>query len=299
MGLIGPGRMGAPMASNILAGGLGVHVMARRPEAAAELVDQGATVAARAADLPAACATVLAVLPDLPQLQPLLEGPDGLYAGAAAHPEPTVLVICSTSSPQGVRDLAAEAAEATNGQLRVVDAPISGGEVGAQNAQLAIMVGGAEEDIQQVLPALAHCGTPTVMGALGSGEVAKACGQLIVAATMAAVAEASVLAESAGLDISALMDALGAGLADSRLLQQKRDKIVNRDYSTTGALAYMRKDLGFASQEAAVHGTELQLTEKLREMYGQVVDAGLGEQDLAVIHHFLREQRSNPTPEHP
>ena len=141
------------------------------------------------------------------------------------------------------------------GRVRVIDAPVSGGSEGAQAGTLSIMVGGDERDVNDAWPVLAACGNPVHLGPLGSGQVAKACNQMIVAATVLALGEAAVLADRSGLDLDELFRLLAGGYAGSRILETRGDRIVREDYSPSGAARYMVKDLRFAATVAQATGT--------------------------------------------
>ncbi len=284
VGVVGLGAMGAPMARHVLAAGHATHVTARRPDAVASLVADGATAHATPREVAAASDVVVTVLPDLPELVDVLEGPDGLLAGVAG---PLVLVVCSTSSPTGVRDLAAALATRTDGQVRVVDAPVSGGTEGAEAGTLAIMVGGADDDVARVLPVLAAMGTPVHLGPLGSGQVAKACNQVVVAATVTALAEAALVAERSGLDVARLLELLGGGYAGSRVLEVKKQRLATREHPPGGRARYMVKDLRAAADAAAATGTATVLTDVLLDAFTSLTDAGLGDLDTTAVQEWI------------
>lgn len=278
VGVIGVGIMGGPMARNMAAAGWRVSGWSRRPEAA-QAID-GITAVTSVREL-AACDVLVSVLPDLPQLEEVLA--DGLLDAAGADDRPVTLVICSTSSPSGVRDLA-ERLEPRG--IAVVDAPVSGGERKAIDGSLAIMVGG-DDDVARVLPVLRACGTPVHLGPLGSGEVAKACNQMIVSATTTALVEAAVLAERSGLDVAALFDLLGGGLAGSEVMRQKAAKLVAHDHSVSGPAKYFVKDLGFTLEQADVVGAELGLARHLRGTWAAMTEAGFGDLDTTALQAYV------------
>lgn len=284
LGVIGLGSMGEPMAGHLLAahGALVVHSRSRRES----LIAAGATWADTPRELAEQVDAVLVMLPDLPQLAPMFEGPDSLLAAGTE----LLLMIGSTSSPRGVRELAARLHDESGGRVRVVDVPVSGGEAGATAGTLSIMAGGAEEDVRRAATLLAPCGTVRHIGPLGAGEVAKACNQMIVGATMMAIAEATVLAERSGITPANLFEVLSGGYAGSTLLTDKRDKLVSGDYSPGGIAAYMTKDLGFAADVAEDTGTSPALLGALRGAYDELVAAGLGEEDLSVARRFVAER---------
>lgn len=287
VGFVGLGAMGAPMAGHLVRsldhpGDL--HVTARRPAASAALVDAGATWHDTPRGLGAHCDVVLLMVPDLPDVEAVLEGPDGLLAGVRS---PTLLVICSTVSPDGVRALDARLRALTDGLVHVVDAPVSGGVEGAEDATLSIMVGGSPDDVAAAIPVLRAVGHPVHLGPLGAGQVAKACNQMIVAATVMALAEATVVAERAGLDVAAMLDLLGGGYAGSRILEVKKRAFVEHDHSPSGAARYMVKDLGFATDEARRSGTGTPQLDVLRAVFTDLTAAGLGDQDTAVAQAWV------------
>lgn len=286
VGVIGLGLMGAPMAENLQRGAEGrdVWVWARRPEAVDTLEAAGAHRARDCRSLAAACRVIVVVLPDLPQLEELLDGDDGLLAGVDA---PTLLVICSTVSPTGVQELAARLERDTGGLVSIVDAPVSGGPEGAEDATLSIMVGGADEDVAVATPVLATMGNPVNLGSLGSGQVAKACNQLVVAATISALAEAAVIAERSGLDLAKLMDVLGGGYAGSRVLATRGQRLVDHNHTVAGAARFMTKDLDAALAAAAATGTGTRVLPAVRRSYGELVDQGMGDEDMSVVQRYV------------
>lgn len=284
LGVMGLGAMGLPMAEHLLAAHGTLNVSSRRVRP--ELVEQGATWADSPRELAAACGAVLVMLPDLPELTPLLEGEDGLLAGAGE----LLLMIGSTSSPVAVRALDADLRSRTDGRVRVVDCPVSGGEEGARAGTLSIMLGGTEEDTTLASRLLAPCGTPVRLGPLGAGEVAKACNQLVVGATALALGEVTVLAERSGIDLETLFDVLGGGYAGSAFLRARREKFTSGDDSPSGVAKYMVKDLRFAAETAEATGTDGALLPALSAAYDELVAAGLGDRDLATTRRFTADR---------
>ena len=285
MGFVGLGTMGRPMAASVLSRrpDLALSVFARRREAADELVESGAIWRDTAHDLAAASDVVVSMLPDLAELEELLEAEDGLLSGVQAE---LLLVIGSTSSPDGVRRLAVRLEERTDGRVTVVDAPVSGGEDGATEGALSIMVGGEEEGVGLARQVLEACGTVVHLGPLGAGEVAKACNQLVVGATVLALGEAAVLADRSGLDVSTLFELLGGGYAGSRILSSRGPKIAAQDYTPSGMAKYLVKDLSIGSEIAADTGTRPALLVALTEAFVELSGSGLGDRDMAVTRLF-------------
>ncbi|WP_425843427.1 NAD(P)-dependent oxidoreductase [Agrococcus sp. TSP3-2-1] len=287
LGVIGIGAMGEPMVRRLLAAGRSTVVSSRSPRPA--LVEAGAAWAASPRELAERAATVLSMLPDLPELDAALAGPDGLLAGLGDDRELLVLV-GSTSSPTGVREIAARLAAATGGRARVVDSPVSGGVDGAEAGSLSIMLGGEPADAARAAAMLAPCGRAVHLGPLGAGEVAKACNQLVVAATISALGEATVLAERSGLDLDALWELLGGGYAGSNLLESRRDRLVRGDDSPSGIARYLVKDLGFAADVAEATGTNPALLPALRAFFDEIVERGHGDRDMSVARRVIAER---------
>lgn len=274
--------MGLPMAEHLLAAHGSLHITGRSRkydtlEAAGAQWSPTPRVLASHVDV------VLAMLPDLPELEAALDGDDGMLAAE----RPLLLLIGSTSSSTKLRALAERLAP--HG-IRVVDCPVSGGEDGARAGTLSIMVGGSDEDAAEAKDVLAPCGNPVHLGPLGAGEVAKACNQMIVSSTILALADATVLAARSGLDLDAFWDLLGGGYAGSNLLESRKRKLIDEDYSPSGIARYMVKDLGFAADIAAATGTDPALLSTLRARFDEIVQAGLGEEDLAVARRFVEER---------
>lgn len=285
VGVIGLGAMGRPMAEHLLRahGRLVITGRTRRHE---DLEALGATWVDTPRALAADVDVVLSMLPDLPQLEAALDGPDGLLAAD----RPLLLLVASTSSPTRVRELADRLARDGDGRVRVVDCPVSGGVGGATDGTLSIMLGGSEADAAEAAAALAPCGTAVHLGPLGAGQVAKAANQLVVGATMLAIAEATVLAERSGIDVDRLWTLLQGGYAGSNLLRANHRRLVDEDYEPGGLARYMVKDLGFATDVADATSTHATLLPALRAAYVELVEAGLGDDDLSVARRFVAER---------
>lgn len=284
VGIIGLGAMGRPMARRLLAAGTSVVITSSREQP--ELLSLGATWAGTAREVGAAADAVLLMLPDLPEVEQVLAGPDGLLAEAGD----LLVMIGSTSSATGVRALDERLRAQTGGRVRVLDCPVSGGEDGAEAGTLSIMVGGTDEDAALASDLLAPCGNPVHLGPLGAGEVAKACNQMVVAATILAIGEASVLADRSGLDLEQMWTLLGGGYAGSTLLRSRHRKVVDGEYSASGMAKYMVKDLTFATDVAEATGTNAALLPALRAAFTELVDRGLGEKDMSVTRRFIEER---------
>lgn len=295
VGMIGLGVMGRPMALNLLKRSphATLTVSGRDRARQREVLDAGARWADTPREVAQAASIVILMLPDLPEVEPLLTGPDGLLAGVT---EPTVLVIGSTSSPEELRRLGERLDRESSGLLRLVDAPVSGGEDGAIAGTLSIMVGGEPADVERALPALGAMGAPVHLGPLGAGAVAKLCNQLIVAATIMAIGEGAVIAERAGLDLAKLFDLLEGGYAGSRVLETRKRRIVDADYRPSGVAKYMVKDLTYALREAAATQTRAEQLTGLLASFTQLVERGFGDDDIAVTRAYVSSLSPDTTP---
>lgn len=287
VGVIGLGMMGRPMAANLIQRGRTVHLTGRGRDRYGDLLAAGAEWHDTPRALAGAVKVVLLMLPDLPQVEELLAGPDGILA---AQPADLLLIISSSSSPAGVVELGARLGETTAGAVRVVDAPVSGGVDGAEAGTLSIMVGGAERDVADASAVLTACGNPVHLGPLGSGQVAKACNQMIVASTVLALGEAAVLADRSGIDLAVLFRLLGGGYAGSRILDTRGERIVQEDYSPSGVAKYMVKDLDFATDVAEATQTHAVLLPTVRAAFEELTAQGHGDSDIAVTRRYISER---------
>lgn len=288
VGFIGLGKMGAPMALNLLRAGVPLIVWNRTRAKTAPHAEAGAVIA----DTPAGAAApiVITMVIDLPDVIDVVEGEHGLLAGwrAAGIESPILVIMGAVSALRGAEY--AERMLADHG-VRVIDAPVSGGDIGAINGTLSIFVGGDPEAAAQVHSLFEIMGARVAhLGAAGAGQVAKICNQVIVAATVNAVAEAFVLARRSGLDVAALLHLLQGGLADSEILRQKGWRLVERDYRGGGALANQVKDLRSALEVGRSLGLPLLGAAANEQFFQQLVALGLGEEDHTAaqrIHELL------------
>lgn len=293
VGFIGLGIMGLPMARHLTQGlpsGQPLHVYDRSAEKAAHLAQLGAVAADSGRAVARECGVVIFMVPEIAHVRAALEGPDGVLAGVRG---PITLVVSSTCSPQDVRDLQADLA-AVDPRIRVVDAPVSGGQEGAEEGTLSIMVGGEVAEVEPVLAVMASAGRVEHLGPLGAGQVAKACNQLIVAAEVVALAEASLLAERAGLDVAKLFDLLSTSYAASRILDVKARRFVERDHTASGPAKFLVKDLRAVLEEADRSGLQLVTTLPLFAAYSGLTADGLGDLDSSVVQRWI-ESRSAAT----
>lgn len=287
-GFVGLGLMGRPMAQNLVRAGWDITAWNRSEGPLRGLVAMGAAAAPDVAalrDLP----IIAFMLPDLSFIE---EATAGLLASWADTPPAagTALVVMSSVSPARIRDFGLRVQEASDRRAVVVDAPVSGGTKGAIDGTLAIMAGCSSADFLRLETFFGAMGTTVRhMGALGSGSLAKACNQLIVGTTTAALAEAAELAERSGMDPAALFDVLAGGLAGSRVLEIVGPRLVRKDYTPTGPAKFMHKDLSFVLESARAAGSAVPMATAGVELYAELKRQGLGDQDLAVVRQAISQ----------
>jgi 2-hydroxy-3-oxopropionate reductase len=265
LGFIGLGTMGAPMAGHLLQAGhvLFVHTRSKVPQA---LADGGATLCTSARGVAERADIVFLMLPDTPDVEKVLFSEHGVAAGLTRG---KTVVDCSSIDPIATRTFAARLRELGCGYL---DAPVSGGEVGAKAASLSIMVGGDEALFEQVRPLLALMGKNiTLVGGVGDGQVCKVANQIIVGLNIAAVAEALVFAAKAGADPSRVRQALMGGFASSRVLEVHGERMVERRFEPGFRIALHQKDLNLALSAARTLGVALPGTANVQQLFNACV----------------------------
>lgn len=247
---IGLGIMGSPMAVRLANAGHAVAGFNRSPERAKPLVDAGGRAAASIADAVADAEVIAVMVPDSPDVRAVLAGEGGVFEHAPAG---ALIIDFSSIRPDVTAELAQQATERG---FRLIDAPVSGGEAGAINAALSIMVGGSDVDFAAAKPVLEVVGKTVVhVGPSGSGQTVKAANQLIVAGNIQLLAEAIVFLEAYGVDTAAAVEVLGGGLAGSAVLAQKAQKMLDREFEPGFRIELHHKDLGIvtaAAREAGV-----------------------------------------------
>jgi len=251
---IGLGIMGSPMAAHLATAGHQVIGFDRSPERIAALVEAGGIAADSTAKAVADADVVAVMVPDSPHVQEVLTGEGGVFENARAG---TLIIDFSSIRPDVTTELATLAAKSG---FRLIDAPVSGGEAGAVNASLSIMVGGADEDVAAAKPILDVVGKTIVhVGPNGSGQTVKAANQLIVAGNIQLLAEAIVFLEAYGVDTAAAVEVLGGGLAGSAVLNQKAQKMLDRSFDPGFRIDLHHKDLGIVTSAAREAGVVIPL----------------------------------------
>ncbi len=275
---IGLGIMGAPMAAHLVDAGHDVIGVNRSQPAVDRLVESGGRAGSSVAEAVAEADIVLTMLPDSPDVEAVALGPDGIYA----HAEPGSLHIdCSSIRPDVARRLAEAGAEAG---LSVVDAPVSGGEAGAKEATLSIMVGGADDDVAKAREVLDKVGKTIVhVGPAGSGQTVKAANQLIVAGTLELVAEAIVFLEAHGVDTEAAVEVLAGGLAGSTVLSRKAEGMLGRAFTPGFRVDLHHKDMGIVLSTAREAGLCLPLATHVAGLMASVRAQGHGDLDHSAL----------------
>ncbi|MFD6205226.1 MULTISPECIES: 2-hydroxy-3-oxopropionate reductase [Streptomyces] len=249
---IGLGIMGSPMSENLIKAGYSVTGYTLEQDKIDRLVAAGGTGASSIADAVKDADVVITMVPASPQVEAIAYGPDGILENGKRG---ALLVDMSSITPQTSVDLAKNAAEKG---IRVLDAPVSGGEAGAIEAVLSIMVGGEQADFDAAKPLLDALGKTIVLcGPHGSGQTVKAANQLIVAVNIQACAEAVVFLEKSGVDLTAALDVLNGGLAGSTVLTRKKDNFLKRDFAPGFRIDLHHKDMGIVTDAARNVGAAL------------------------------------------
>ena len=284
IGFVGLGIMGRPMALNILKGGFDLTVWARRAESMAPLLEAGAKGAASPAEVAAACDIVVSMVSDAPDVEAVALGSGGVAEGARPG---LIYIDMSTIAPAAAQSIAARLAEKG---VTMLDAPVSGGEVGAISGGLTIMVGGDEAAFEKVKPMLASMGkSVTLIGGSGAGQVTKACNQILTGVTVVAVAEAFNFARKSGVDAGKVREALLGGFAYSKILENHGQRMLDRNFKP-GFKAWMhQKDMNIVMQEAHRLGLMLPNSAATAQLFNAMVGSGMGEEDsVAALKLFER-----------
>ena len=282
VGFIGLGIMGKPMAKNLIKAGHQLVVYSGSG-AADELKDEGAEGADSYKAVADQCGIVITCLPADPQVEEVYKGEEGLLAGAG---EGDLLIDMSTISPLVTKDIAREASERG---VKTLDAPISGGEPGAIAGELSIMVGGDAEDFERAKPLFEAMGTPVHVGEAGSGQIVKACNQIIVGIVLEGVSEALVLGSKAGVDPAKVIEAVSGGLAGTKVMDQKRDKFLGHDFEPGFRIELHHKDLGIALATAREVGVPLPVTALVDQMLQELQVKDRGELDHSAVLSVLED----------
>jgi 3-hydroxyisobutyrate dehydrogenase-like beta-hydroxyacid dehydrogenase len=288
--LLGCGLMGSPMARRLLAAGFPLRVWNRSRAKAEALVPAGASVADSPAEAARGADIVITMLAHGGVVEEVLFGLGDQGAAAGLRPG-ALLVDMSSILPEQAQDHARRLSALG---VRALDAPVSGGTLGAEAGTLAIMAGGEAADFADAQAVLSAMGRPVHVGPHGSGQLAKLANQMIVGITIGAVAEALLLAEKGGADPAKVREALRGGFAESRILEVHGQRMVEGDFSKRAALAIQLKDMRNALHTSAGLGFDAPITTALTALYTEAVQAGLADQDQAALYQALKWRQGKP-----
>lgn len=282
---IGLGIMGKPMALNLRQAGHTVAVYGRRPEAMAAAAAAGCAACASIADAASRADVVIIMVPDTPDVEDVLFGEGGVATGVKPG---SIVIDMSTVSPTATRAFAARLQQQG---VEMLDAPVSGGEVGAISASLSIMVGGKPEVFERVRPLFEAMGKNIVrVGDHGAGQVAKACNQIVVAVTIEGVAEALIFARKNGVDPAAVRDALRGGFAGSRILEVHGKRMLDDDYTPGFKTRLHQKDINIVMQTAKELGLALPAAALVMQRLNALMGTGGAELDSAAVMKIVERE---------
>ncbi len=289
IGFIGLGLMGKPMALNLIKGGYSLVVHNRSRGAVDALVAAGAKAAASPAEVARVSDVVITIVPDTPDVRQVLAGPGGVFE--AVRPG-MVIIDMSTIAPAAARELA-ETASARGAAM--LDAPVSGGEIGAINASLSIMVGGDPAVLERVRPILNAMGNPervVYIGLAGSGQVCKACNQICIGGALASVSEAFAIARKAGIDPARVREALLGGFAASRVLEVHGERILKGNYVPGFKTKLYHKDFGIVMETIHELAVSAPVAAVVQQYVSALMAAGRGEDDYSSLARAVFEASS-------
>ena len=284
IGFIGLGIMGRPMARHLVDAGYEVTVWNRTQSKTSELVEAGARLGSSPRDVAARSDLIITIVADTPDVRQVILGPDGVLEGA---PRGSVVVDMSTISPVATREIAQALSERG---VEMLDAPVSGGQKGATEATLSIMVGGASEVFERVLPVLQKMGRNIVhVGGHGAGQVTKACNQLVLSLTLLGVAEALTMARKAGVDPAKVRAALLGGFAQSRVLELHGQRMLDGNFEPGFRTRLFHKDMGIVVETGRATGMPLLGAGLTAQLYQMAMSRGLGEMDYSVLARMIAD----------
>jgi 2-hydroxy-3-oxopropionate reductase len=286
VGFIGLGLMGRPMALNLIKAGYTLVVHSRSQGPVEALARARARVATSPSDVAREATVVITMVPDASDVELVLAGPNGVFEGLQPG---TVLIDMSSISPVAARRLAAEAA--VRGAT-MLDAPVSGGEIGAIQGTLSIMVGGDAAALERVRPILNAMGNPERVihiGESGAGQISKVCNQMAIGGTLAVVSELMALATKAGVDPAKVREALLGGFAASRVLEIHGERILKKDFKPGFRAGLFDKDMGIAMDTARSYQVPVPVSAVVAQLVGAVVASGRGDDDYSALARVLFE----------
>jgi 2-hydroxy-3-oxopropionate reductase len=287
IGFIGLGIMGRPMAGHLLNAGYSLVVLDKNPVPVNELIALGASSAGSPKEVATQSEVIITMLPDSPDVEAVVLEAHGILEGARAG---SVYIDMSSIAPAS----AVKVAQALGRKgVRCLDAPVSGGQVGAQNAALSIMVGGEKALFDEMLPIFQVLGkTVTLCGENGAGQIVKACNQIQVALNIAGMSEALVLGAKAGVDPAIIIQVLSGGYAQNRVMDVRGPKVIKGDFQPGFKSRFHFKDLNIILKTGAEHNVELPVTTTVYKLFSKLLEAGGGDLDHTGLITVL-EQMAN------
>lgn len=276
--------MGLPMTRNLLKAGYELTVHNRSRGKAEQLGDEGATIAKTPREVAENSDIIITMLPDSPDVERVVAGGDGVLEGIK---EGALLVDMSTISPLVTEKLAGKVREC---RASMLDAPVSGGDVGAQQGTLSIMVGGSEEDFERAKPLFdVMGGTVNHVGPTGTGQVVKAANQVVVALTIEAVSEALLLGSKGGVAPEKILDVLSGGLAGNKVMEVKREKLLSHEFEPGFRSELHHKDLGVALAAGREYGVALPVTAIVDQILLSMKERGWGGEDHSALLKVIED----------
>jgi 2-hydroxy-3-oxopropionate reductase len=286
IGFIGLGLMGKPMARNLMKAGYPLVVTSRSRGPVEELAAAGAIAAVSPADVARRATRIITMVPDSPDVELVLEGPEGVFSAL----QPGTIVIDMSSIAPGVARRLAERAKALGATM--LDAPVSGGDIGAINGTLSVMVGGDAAAFADVKPILDVMGNPervVHIGDAGAGQLCKLCNQMVIGGTLGVVAEAFALAKKAGVDPGKVRDALLGGFAQSRVLDVHGKRVLDGNYTPGFRTALYAKDLRNVAATLAEYHVPAPISAVVQQLVHATMAAGRGDEDNSVMARTVLE----------
>ena len=284
VGFIGLGLMGRPMARNLLKRGFNVVAHSRSQAPVDDVVAAGGEAASSPAEVARRATRIVTMLPDSPDVERVMESADGIFT---AVQKGTILIDMSTIAPSVAQRLAGRARDLG---ATMLDAPVSGGEIGAINASLSIMVGGDADGFAAVKPILDAMGNRDCViriGESGAGQICKVCNQMVIGGTLAAVSEAFALAKKAGVDPALVRGALLGGFAASRVLEVHGDRILNENYTPGFRAQLYAKDMRIVGRTLAANEVPAPVAAIVQQLVYAMVAGGKGDMDYSALATVL------------
>ena len=277
IGFIGIGLMGFPMAKNLLKAGYNLKAFNRSQKKAEALKEFGAEIATSINDVVNNSDVVITMLTDDTAINEVMDSSNFLENLKSSATVIDMSSVKPTTATKYGNNLKSK-------NIKYLDAPVSGGTIGAEEASLAIMVGGEQDVFNEALDVLKAMGNPTLVGPVGSGQVSKLANQIIVGLTIGAVAEAITLCEKAGANPNKMIKALSRGWADSKILQTHGKRMIDKDFTPKGRTSVHLKDMNNILECANSHNTHLPISNLVKEMYKTLVENGHGETDHSSLY---------------